>query len=224
MQTAKVTWFGAEGRLNLQMRRFPAGKEVKCRLDDILLPERKRYRDQLLVRRCDGALINVGALVPEREVLAALRENSVVDDGHTGFFVHLPRGHGLVDNKMTNELNVVPAGEIPALTESVPEPAAVAVKVHASEEDKEQGIMHVEIGDSEPDMDTDIIHGEEAKVAAEASKRAMKKKLEEDAEEDEDEVAEESAKEGEAAAAEAAEEDEGGDNKGDDLLDDLMGD
>lgn len=117
MNTARVTWFGSEGKLHLQLRRFPAGKEVKCRLDDITPPERRRYRDQLLVRRCDGALINVGALVPEDAVFAAIEENSVVDDGHTGFFVNLPRGYGLIDNAKTNELNLIPAGDVPAMTE-----------------------------------------------------------------------------------------------------------
>jgi len=119
MNTARVTWFGKEGKLSLQFRRFQAQKEIRCRLDDITLPERKRHRDLLLVRRADGALINVGVLVPESVVKEAIKENPIVDDGHTGFFVNIPRGYGLVDNMKTNELNVVPAGEVPEMAEPV---------------------------------------------------------------------------------------------------------
>jgi len=121
MHTARVTWFGPEGKLHLQLKSFPARREVKCRLDEITLPERKRHRDQLLVRRSDGALINVGRLVPEKEAVAAMEACPIVDDGHTGFFVALPRGYGIVDNQETSQLNVVPAGEIPPMSEPLPE-------------------------------------------------------------------------------------------------------
>lgn len=140
MNTARVTWFGKEGKLHLQMRRFPAQKEVKCRLDDITTPERKRHRDLLLVRRADGALINVGALVPESEVIKAIEENPIVDDRHTGFFVNIPRGYGLVDNMKTSELNIVPAGQVPEMTEPVAldEENSIPVGIVEKPDDKEE--------------------------------------------------------------------------------------
>jgi len=140
MNTVRVTWFGKEGKLHLQMRRFQAQKEVRCRLDDITTPERKRHRDLLLVRRADGALINVGALVPESVVKEAIKENPIVDDGHTGFFVNIPRGYGLVDNMRTNELNVVLAGEIPEMAEPVAldEENRIPVGITENPNDKEE--------------------------------------------------------------------------------------
>ena len=127
MQKARVKWFGNEGKLHLQLRSFPAQREVKCRLDEITLPERKRHRDLLLVTRSDGALINVGTLVPKAEAIAAMERCPVVDDGHTGFMVSLPSGYGIVDNAFTSQLNVVPAGEIALTTEQPDELVALTV-------------------------------------------------------------------------------------------------
>jgi hypothetical protein len=202
MHTARVTWFGTEGKLHLQLKSFPAQREVKCRLDEITLPERKRHRDLLLVTRSDGAIINIGRMVPEKEAVAAMERCPVVDDGHTGFFVVLPRGYGIVDNLQTSELNVVPAGEIPPMTELLPAPEPVTVAVLEAE--------------TALDEDTGIIHGDEAEVAAEASKRAMQKKAEEDAEVDSEE-------EEEVEEVEEPKEEETPEGEDDDLMD-LMGD
>lgn len=127
MDTGKVTWFGKEGHLHLQMRRFPAGKEVTCRLDDITPPERRRHRDLLLVKRSDGALINIGSLVPEDVAVKAIKECSSVVDNYSGFYVHLPNGFGLVDNPKTNQLNVVAAEEVAAAVTPVPSAVATAL-------------------------------------------------------------------------------------------------
>lgn len=96
MDNARVTYFGS-GTLNLQMIRFPSGKELVCRLDNVLGPERLKHRDSLLVVGMDGRLINVGKLVPVDAVVKAWGENKIIDDGHTGFMV-VPPDHYCVQD------------------------------------------------------------------------------------------------------------------------------
>jgi hypothetical protein len=96
MDNARITYFGS-GTLSLQMIRFPSGKELVCRLDNILGPERLKHRDGLLVVGMDGRLINVGVYVPTEAFEKAWAENKVIDDGHTGFMVVPPDGFCIVD-------------------------------------------------------------------------------------------------------------------------------
>ena len=97
MDNARVTYFGS-GTLSLQMMRFPSGKEMVCRLDNILGPERLKHRDGLLVVGMDGRLINVGRYVPTEAFEKAWAENKIIDDGHTGFMIAPPEGYHVHDD------------------------------------------------------------------------------------------------------------------------------
>lgn len=128
MKTAKITYFGS-GTLSLQNRRFQPGRTVNARLDDILPPERERYRSWFLIVGNDDRLINVGAFVPRARAQEAVETNGFIDS-QPGFEVVPPPGFGLQDDAF--EPRIVSAS---AMVEEAGEPVAVAVEEPAPVEE-----------------------------------------------------------------------------------------